>query len=76
MPPGFGYVYEKKAACGNFELPGQKPAQICSASAESRWMMPAFGGGSAERPENLVIARSNVPQKKWTGEVLPRNLER
>src|SRR5438445_7843176 len=69
-------MYEKKAACGNCRLPGQKPAQICSASAPNRWMMPAFGGGSTGRPENLLLARSKVPQKKWTGDILPRNRER
>src|ERR1700730_5836119 len=73
IPAGFGYAYEKKAARGNRESPGQKPAQISSASAPRRAMSPAPGGGSAPRPEKLVLARSKVPQKKSTRDVPPRN---
>ena len=32
------------------------------------------GSGSTSRPEYRVTARSNVPQKKCTGVVRPRNL--
>ena len=39
-------------------------------------IVSAPGGGLAGRPEYRVFARSKLPQKKWTGDVLPRNRAR
>ena len=32
--------------------------------------------GGALRPENLVVARSNAPQNRWTGLAFPTNVVR
>src|SRR5690606_40819780 len=58
--------------------PGQKPAEDTSwlyasrVTSSGRWGIPP-GWSGARRPENRVTARSNDPQKRWTGLTFPTN---
>src|SRR5581483_9010524 len=57
-------------------LPGQKPTLLTSCEYASFVMGSAPGRSGARRPENLVTAKSKLPQKKCTGLHLPMNHER
>ena len=46
------------------------PTSICSAVAELR-MMKSFDGGSTDRPEKRLTARSKVPHQALTGATVP-----
>src|SRR5262245_41945936 len=57
-------------------LPGQNPQLLSSCEAASRVTASASGSAGARRPEKRVTARSQAPQKKWTGLHFPRKRAR
>lgn len=59
-------------------MPGQKPALVTSWEYASRAtssgrLVTLPGCGGAVLPEKRDVARSKLPQKKWTGLALPLN---
>src|SRR6476469_8779316 len=55
---------------GDHGSPGQKPREITSSSYASRSI--GFARSGARLPLKRVTARSQLPQKKWTGLHFPR----
>ena len=66
-----GKANAKKAARGWRASPGHHPISICSASAELR-MMKSLDGGSTDRPEKRLTARSKLPHQAFTAVERPR----